>query len=574
MPVKVRSGDPAFDDLPIAVEEWLASSALCFALGGSEISRTAQPGSTDNAIRGYKNGAAPRLDCDENALALWSGAFFEADSSSALDAQLRAARPDGSLFNRIDALPDDVPNGVPPRGESFDDLLRNLRFERENLQSQSESRAILAAFRVWQTNGDTTSLLSRLPILERAIEYSFRHPQRWSSELELPKRAFTLDAWPIAFQAKSSTRNAPATSSNDTKWCVHAGDACRLFEASVALAQLFRAVGQASDEEKWRERAAHLEAQINSVGWNGHFYTHQIHLDAVRLRGLDEARQLAACNVFAMNSGVCGQEQCASILREYQRRRELQLENSFCEWWSVQPPFAAESFGVAPGNDANGGCWPQIGGELARAALSHGFESYGVETLRRFHDLAVKSRRLWPWYAPDGTPGRNSGAIEYSIFANAGAAAAAGAGANVNSESETRDAQNTSHNAVAASAMLRALIEGVCGIRDEASLFSSLTLAPRWPATGQSSADVELSYAASANYVSYRWALDGGRMTLDYESKAKHVNFDLLLPRGNLPERVALNGRTHEYTLAPVEKSKYVRFSTDRKRGTVAVTLK
>lgn len=546
MPVTVRCGDPAFDDLPVAAEEWLRASLLCVALDGSGLTRTHLPGAGDSVVRGYSNTSAPLIDLNDHAQALWGGAFFEADCSSATDAQLRAPRPDGSLFDTLRPLP----SADQPLWDSFDDRLRNIRWEREPLQTQSESWAVLAAHRAWQMSGDKHALLSRLPVLERAIEYSFHHPQRWSSELELPKRAFTLDSWPIEFGRES---NAPSSTrlafDGSTKWCVHAGDACRLFGACRALSQLFGAVGQVSDQERWRERATHLEAQLNSVGWNGSFYSHQIHLDAVRLRGVDEARQLAACNASAMNSGLASQEQCASILREYMRRRELNLETSFCEWWSIQPPFPMESFGVAPAQSANGGVWPVIGGELARAALTHGQESYGVETLRRFGDLSVKSRRVWPWYDVEGAPGRS---IEYS----------------------NRTFATTSHDPAAASAFLRALVEGLCGVRDEEALFSSITLAPRWPATGQATAEVEVSYAGNPAYVSYRWALDGGRMTLDYESKAKHVAFDLLLPRGNLPERVALNGRTHEYALVPVEKSKYVRFETDKKRGAVAITLK
>ena len=130
------------------------------------------------------------------------------------------------------------------------------------------------------------------------------------------------------------------------------------------------------------------------------------------------------------------------------------------------------------------------------------------------------------------------------------------------------------HDPIGAAAMLRALIEGVCGIRDDGKQFSRLTLAPRWPATGQAAAEVEVSYAATPAYVTYRWALEGGRMTLDYESKARHIDLHILLPRGNTPERVALNGRTHEYALVTIEKSKYVDLSTERKRGTVAITLK
>lgn len=526
MPIRISCGDPVFDLLPEVFGEWWAQSSLVLAGGARE-------------IRGAKSDKRARIDLREYSMSLWGGAFFENDLKSALDAVSSSPLPDGSLFDCVEPLPQ-VLDSVSHL-HTFDDALRQLRLSREPLNADSESCVVSAFFRAWQTDGDNHWLLKNLPVLQRAIEYSMAHPSRWSSALELPQRDFTLDRWPHVWgETRDFTHN---------NWSpipqfpvVHAGDAARLYVACAQLAQLCAAVGQASDEEKWRERASHLQAQLNSVGWNGQFYTHAIHLQPLRVRGVDEARQLAACNVFTMNSGIAEAEQCASILREYQRRRELNLENSFCEWWSLQPPFPAEHFGVEKNHAANGGIWPLVGGELARAALRNGFESYGVETLRRYHELAVAPRRSFACYGLDGAPHK----IEYSM----------------------------SHDVVGASAMLRALIEGVCGIIDNGAIFSDITLAPRWPATGHTSAEVEVSYAAHPNDVSYRWSLDGGRMTLDYESKSKHVAFDILLPRGNTPERVAFNGRTHEYSLVTIEKSKYVRFETDKKRGAVAITLK
>ena len=522
MPIRVQCGDPVFDTLPDAFAEWWSQAALTMALGAQ-------------IVRGARSDKRARVDAREYSMSAWGGAFYESDVRSALDVFLSSPLPDGSLFGSFEALPTE--EIAPP--QSFDDHLRHLRLAREPLNSDNESCVVVAAHRAWQATDDTAWLVARLPTLQRAIEYSISHPQRWSSELELPRREFTLDRWPIRF---GETKTSSSFNFEQDFPCVHAGDAARLHQACALLAKLCEAVGQASEAERWRERASHLQAQLNSVGWNGTFYTHQIHLQSLRVRGVDESRQLAACNAFAMNSGVADVEQCASILREYLRRRELNLETSFCEWWSLQPPFPDESFGVAKNTGANGGAWPLVGGELARAALANGQESYGVETLRRYHELAVATRRSWACYNLDGQPQRS----EYSM----------------------------SHDVVGASAMLRALIEGVCGVVDHGAIWSNITLAPRWPATGQTSAEVEISYASNPNDVTYRWALDGGRMTLDYETKAKNVAFDLMLPRGNTPERVALNGRTHEYALVTIEKSKYVRFSTDKKRGAVAITLK
>jgi len=524
MPIKVQCGDPAFDSLPELAREWLELAGLSLAMG--------------QTVRAPRAGSAPVIALRELYFSLGGAAFYESDMRSALDVFLRAPLPDGSLFSSFRPLEESPPSQLI----FFDDRIRNVRLERDELDPQTESFAILATHRAWQASGDTSWMQSHLPVLQRALESVFHHPHRWSHDLELPKRAFTLDSWPIAFGATEDPNPEP----RNPLWCVHPGDAALLFAACNALAKMCDS-GKNSDGEIWRARAAHLEAQTNSVGWNGNFYTHQIHLVPARVRGVDEARQLAACNLTAMNCGLAGQEQCAAILKEYQRRRELNLETSFCEWWSLQPPFPESAFGIAPGRGANGGIWPRLGAGLARAAFDHGYESYGVETLRRFYEL-TKNRRVFPAYFFDGSPLR-----DHDLSLPFGASA---------------------HDAASGGAFLQALVEGLCGVRDDDHALKKITLAPRWSMTGMTSAEVEISYSANPAYVNYRWSLEGGRLTLDYESQAKHVAFHILLPRGNTPERVALNGRTHAYALISIEKSKYVAFETDRKRATVAITLK
>ncbi|HEX8834514.1 MAG TPA: hypothetical protein VF719_09955, partial [Abditibacteriaceae bacterium] len=386
MPIKISSGDPAFDALPDAVAQWIDDSSLTLALG-------AQPAT------GFRSGNAPVIELGTQAQALAAAIYYSTDVTSALDVFLKAPLPDGALYHSFAPLTALV--GIQKLlgslfcGAGFDDHLRAVRLGRNHLCNDVESLAVLGVQRAWKANGDLAWLRNQLPILDRAINNRLHHIHHWSSEMELPKRAFTLDRWPVEWG--SDAKNS-CTFSDDTKWCVHPGDAAALFEACQALAKLHAATGDLTSESHWLECATHLEAQTNSVCWNGQFYTHQIHLVPARVRGVDEARQLASCNTRAMVSGLASQEQCAAIIKEYQRRRELLLETSFCEWWSIQPPFPEGAFPIAPGVSANGGIWPRVGGELALAALEHGFENYGVETLRRFHDLAVKSGRTFPSY--------------------------------------------------------------------------------------------------------------------------------------------------------------------------------
>jgi hypothetical protein len=360
----------------------------------------------------------------------------------------------------------------------------------------------------------------------------------------MPIRRFTLDEWPVAY---GSGAEAAHYDSNCPLWCIHPGDAALLFAACRELALLCEAAGQ-GDAALWRRRALHLEAQTNSLAWNGRFFVHQLHLIATPETGIEEGLQLAACNSMLMISGLAAREQCVAILSEYQQRRDGDGAGGRLEWASIDPPFSQDAFGVAPGSFANGGVWPRVGAAIALAAFSNGYENYAVDILRRIHLLTRPQCRLYPCYGADGSPQREPDpALPWG---------------------------NSAHDGPGAGALMRTLIEGLVGLTDRGSRFSHITLAPRWPATGVAAAEVEVSYANCPSYVNYRWALDGGRMTLDYDSRAENIDFHIMLPRGNIPERVALNGRSLSYALVTVEKSKYVALSTDRKRGTVAITLK
>ncbi len=60
MPIRVQSGDPAFDALPSAVAEWFEASSVTLALG-------------DEVVRGYRGGRTATVSLREHARALSSG---------------------------------------------------------------------------------------------------------------------------------------------------------------------------------------------------------------------------------------------------------------------------------------------------------------------------------------------------------------------------------------------------------------------------------------------------------------------------------------------------------------------
>jgi hypothetical protein len=120
VPIRVQSGDPAFDSLPSAVAEWFEAAAVTMALG-------------DEVVRGYRAGRTASVTLREHTRALSSGVYLHSDVTSALDVFFRAPLPDGSLYDTFAALPegsqpDDAQPALSPL--HFDDLIRRLRLWR------------------------------------------------------------------------------------------------------------------------------------------------------------------------------------------------------------------------------------------------------------------------------------------------------------------------------------------------------------------------------------------------------------------------------------------------------------
>ena len=148
-----------------------------------------------------------------------------------------------------------------------------------------------------------------------------------------------------------------------------------------------------------------VRERANALLFNGRFYTHFHKLVPVTIAGVDEAEQLSLSNPMAINRGLATREIAVAVIGEYRRRGET--TGAFAPWFSIDPPFPAGTFGddkIVPGAYVNGGIMPLVGGELARAAFEHGFESYGVEILEQYRDLVEATGETYLWYFPDGTP--------------------------------------------------------------------------------------------------------------------------------------------------------------------------
>jgi hypothetical protein len=279
--------------------------------------------------------------------------------------------------------------------------------------------------------------------------------------------------------------------------------------------------------ESVRERA-------NALLFNGSFYTHFHKLSDVSIEGVDEASQLSLSNPMAINRGLATHEMAVSILNEYQERKTR--TGAFAEWFSIDPPFPDGVFGdekLVGGAYCNGGIMPLVGGELARAAFAHGMEAYGASILEQYRAMIAEKGETYLWYFPDGTPS----SIENST---------------------SPDAMPT--DGWGSSAMLYAFVEGLCGIEDQDAACSKVRCSPRWAATTDTEADIEIRYAATGAGFGYQYLHDPEKQTIRMYMKAAgtEVTLNVLLPEGCRATEVFWEGRERTFSQSTLEDSVYV----------------
>jgi hypothetical protein len=189
-------------------------------------------------------------------------------------------------------------------------------------------------------------------------------------------------------------------------------------------------------------------------------------------------------------------------IKEYQNRRKNR--DAFAEWFSIDPPFPDGIFGdekLKAGAYVNGGIMPLVGGELSKAALEHGFESYGADILKRYFNMISSTGETSLWYFPDGSP--------------------------CTKETSTSP-EASSSDAWGSSAMLYAFIEGLCGIQDQAKVFKKIKIAPRW-------------------------------------SVESDLFFHILLPDHSRVKSISAEGKQLDFKEKTIENSRYADFSMDKR---------
>lgn len=504
METRIETGNHLIDSFYPTIKNFLEADQVTYIIDGEK-------------VHGYRSPDCNAIWLRDHSDMLRAARYFEKDLTSATTHFARTQQANGAIFDFVSCAMD---------RENW------TKYVRVPVEADVEYRFIKAIYLGWQVTGNDEWLAEMLSHAEKAMRYILTHPWRWSERYGLVKRAYTIDTWDFDFVAV----NQPWLNfqiSDQTHWGIMHGDNSGYYEAAVLLTRMCHHLKNKARASYWTEVGKGIRERANRWCWNGKFYSHRIPLDDFRIPGIIEAEQLSLSNPMDINRGMPTHEMAVKIIQEYQHRKEQ--TGAFAEWFSIDPPFPDGLFGdpkLVGGAYCNGGIMPLVGGELARAAFEHGFETYGLETLVKYARMIYEKGETYLWYFPDGRPASPE-------------------------TSTSPDAQPT--DGWGCSAMLYAFMEGLAGVVDESCLFKKVTLAPRWVIADVKHASVQVGYAASDAGLKYEfeWKPDANQINLKIEGDVD-VSLHLLLPEDNQAFSLKLPGRELPFQNLSIEKSNYV----------------
>jgi hypothetical protein len=299
-------------------------------------------------------------------------------------------REDGMIWDNIYPSSGDVPSHWEWRF-AYGDFYRKLedgQFELKRIpvENDVEYLYIEGIYYTWKATGDDAWMRGKLDSAVRAVHYSTSDPYRWSETFGLLKRGFTLDTWD--FQSEEDVAisgDAMVVRLGESRFGVMHGDNTGFAASCGYLAEMLRVTGRNEDAAVYEQLEGDIRKRLDDVSWNGEFFTHHVPEDPSVQRdlGIDPGSMVTLSNAYALNRGLT-HEQCAAIIRTYQRIRREMPATSPGEFYQVYPP-CQKGFGGHNGmwEYMNGGVTTIVAGELAHGAFEHGFERYGVDILRR-----------------------------------------------------------------------------------------------------------------------------------------------------------------------------------------------
>ena len=301
-------------------------------------------------------------------------------------------------------------------------------FVRQPSENHPEYIYVSSVYQWWKANGDDAWMRSHLSSAMRALDYPMNDPARWSTRFQLLKRVYTIDSWDFqvddAYTPDIGLTNTMLVDPDKSKFGVFFGDNVHYAAACEELAEMLDRAGRPDEAARFRDRAGGIRQRLDSLSWNGRFFTHFIDEDPSVKRdlGVDVRSQLAQGNMYALNRGITA-PQATAIIGTYQQLLGHLPVGSPGEWYSIYPPFERGFEMHSPKwQYMNGGVAGHAGGELALGAFRYGQEDYGRDILDRLSALGHRhGDKIWFAYTgsiPPPSPAPAYQPIDLSPFAN------------------------------------------------------------------------------------------------------------------------------------------------------------
>jgi hypothetical protein len=103
-------------------------------------------------------------------------------------------------------------------------------------------------------------------------------------------------------------------------------------------------------------------------------------------------------------------------------------------------------------------------------------------------------------------------------------------------------------------------IEGLCGIQNTGTAFSSVNISPRWAASATKKVKVFAKYPESEGYAAYQYSLDEEAIHLTVATCATFCHFNILLPDIATVSAVGINHEPAKFIINKIENSSYLVF--------------
>ena len=437
------------------------------------------------------------------------------------------------------------------------DNLYILRFE---IEADIEYLVVDGVYLAWKTTGDDAWMTDTLDHLDRALRWIMTNPERWSSTYGLPIRGSSIDTYDFVY---GDYANKPHNRrvywwedgmSWGTPMAIFHGDCTGFYQACNQLAEMYTVSGNKDRASYWKGVAAKVKDNLIDVCWNNQYFAHmvQVHPTLEELPTDWQAdlsgdwTRLSYSNVSALNRGILNQKQASSIIESFKALRDNppyvetpeghSEEKFFAEWVTIYPSYRqSQNIKFEVNSYVNGCIAPFCGGELANGCFKWGYAEYGYDIISRLQELCERDGGLKFFYHQDGT----------IYYYDDGSGSSGGP------------------DAWGAATVHNAIVEGLAGFSGTGKLLESVTLTPSWTVTEYEDVYVSVSYGQSGRYIAYKAVndLQAGRMQYEIVGDSSKVALQVLLPQGNIPTGVQLNGKSVSFHTVQKENDVYAVFS-------------